>query len=92
MKIKKHPVDFLTDLRDDLEISLVGNASKSSVIIRQILEVLIFSPEVMRFSLRNGAIEVRGSELSCAVFCNRSFRITGHIQMIGIMEKERAKG
>ena len=87
MKRKKKAPEFFGEIRDSLEITLVGNPKKSSVIIRQIEKVLVFKQDVMRFSVRGGEVELSGEDLGCSVFWNRAFRITGRIARIEIQER-----
>ena len=87
MKRKKKAPEFFGEIQDNLEISLVGNAKKSSVIIRQIEKVLVFKQDVMRFSVRGGEVELSGEDLGCSVFWNRAFRVTGRIARIDILER-----
>ena len=88
MKRKRKIPEIMTESIDSLEISLVGSARKSSVIIRQIKNILVFKPDTIRFSVYGGEVELNGSALNCSVFWNHSFRITGHITRIDILEKK----
>lgn len=87
MKKKKGLLPIPLELQDTLEISLVGNPKKSSLILRQIKELLVYTPNLLRFSVGDGTVELTGTDLACSVFWNGSFRIIGCIQRIEISRK-----
>ena len=89
MKRKKHVAVFPAELKDELEITLIGNVKKSSIIIRQIEGVLNFTPEKISFSVKGGVLELVGSHLTCSVFQNGAFRISGQIRKLDIREEKR---
>jgi hypothetical protein len=87
MKRKKKASELPLGRREGLDVSLIGNVKKSSIIIRQVEKVLVFTPNVIRFSVDGGEVELSGAGLDCSVFWNRAFRITGRITRIDILER-----